>query len=514
MINYYKNFNLNYISSFLLIIFPISLVAGSFIAEISMNSLSLIFLYKIFRNKNFNIFKKNFFLIFIIFYVIILVSVIFSNYIEAIFFKNFFYFRYILFTFAIVYLLKENNKLYLLVYKVLCAIFLILSIDGLVQFFFDHNILGDPKIRPDRLTGLFGDKMILGSYLSRILPLIVGLFFYNLLVLNKKQKILGIFIIFISFITIFLSGERMPLISIIFYFISLIVFININKKIKLLFFSTIFSSIIIVLVLSPTIFDRHIKQTIDQVNFNFDKKNFFSNFLFYDRTYTTAINGFLDKKIIGHGAKSFRYFCKEARYVDKLPMKYEQYSIGGLIDAKKGFITKIFFKQGDVVKRGDPIFNYITGGSEKSFIIKEKLFPNEFYFSRIKLPPANEQNKYKPLNLNHIGLDFYYKKNGCTTHPHNFYIQLLSETGLVGFFTIFSIFIYLIFLVLKNYFFSFQKKQKKNLMTNFQICLIFGFITTLLPFVPNGNFFNNWISMIIFYPVGFYLSTLINKNKL
>ena len=90
MINYYKNFNLNYISSFLLIIFPISLVAGSFIAEISMNSLSLIFLYKIFRNKNFNIFKKNFFLIFIIFYVIILVSVIFSNYIEAIFFKNFF----------------------------------------------------------------------------------------------------------------------------------------------------------------------------------------------------------------------------------------------------------------------------------------------------------------------------------------------------------------------------------------------------------------------------------------
>jgi len=514
MINYYKNFNLNYISSFLLIIFPISLVAGSFIAEISMNSLSLIFLYKIFRNKNFNIFKKNFFLIFIIFYVIILVSVIFSNYIEAIFFKNFFYFRYILFTFAIVYLLKENNKLYLLVYKVLCAVFLILSIDGLVQFFFDHNILGDPKIRPDRLTGLFGDKMILGSYLSRILPLIVGLFFYNLLVLNKKQKILGIFIIFISFITIFLSGERMPLISIIFYFISLIVFINISKKIKLLFFSIIFSSITIVLVLSPTIFDRHIKQTIDQVNFNFDKKNFFSNFLFYDRTYTTAINGFLDKKIIGHGAKSFRYFCKEARYVDKLPMKYEQYSIGGLIDAKKGFITKIFFKKDNLVRSGDPVFNYKINGIEKTFFVQDKIFPKEFYFSRIKLPPANEQNKYKPLNLNHIGLDFYYKKNGCTTHPHNFYIQLLSETGLVGFFTIFSIFIYLIFLVLKNYFFSFQKKQKKNLMTNFQICLIFGFITTLLPFVPNGNFFNNWISMIIFYPVGFYLSTLVNKNKL
>ena len=135
MINYYKNFSLNYISSFLLIIFPISLVAGSFIAEISMNSLSLIFLYKIFKNKNFNIFKTNFFLIFIIFYLIILASVIFSNYIEAIFFKNFFYFRYILFTFAIVYLLKEKNNLYLVVYKVLSIVFLILSVDGFIQFF-------------------------------------------------------------------------------------------------------------------------------------------------------------------------------------------------------------------------------------------------------------------------------------------------------------------------------------------------------------------------------------------
>ena len=513
MINYLKDFNLNYISSFLLIIFPISLVAGSFVAEISMNGLSIIFLYKFFKNKNFNFFRTNFFLVFLFFYIIILISVIFSNYTEEILFKNFFYFRYILFTFAIVYLLKENNNLYLVVYKVLSVVFLTLSIDGFIQFFFDYNILGNPKIRPDRLTGLFGDKMILGSYLFRILPLIVGLFFFNIEALNKRQKILGIFIIFISFITIFLSGERMPLISIIFYFISLIIFINISKKIKLLFFSIIFSTIIIVLSISPTIFDRHIKQTIDQVNFNFDKKNFFSNFLFYERTYSTAINGFLDRKIIGHGAKSFRYFCKEARYVDKLPMSFKEYIVGDLLDGKEGFISKIFFKKGDLVRSGDPVFNYKINGIEETFFIQDKTLPKEFYFLRIKLPPVNEQNKLKPLQLFNIILEINYKQNGCTTHPHNFYIQLLSETGIIGFITIFSIFIYLIFLVLRNYFFSFQKKQK-NLMTNFQICLIVGFITTLLPVIPNGNFFNNWINMIIFYPVGFYLSTLLNKNKL
>ena len=514
MINYLKELNLNYISSFLLLIFPISLVAGSFVAEISMNGLSIIFLYKILKNRNFNFFRTNFFLVFFFFYIIILISVFFSNYSEEIIFKNFFYFRYILFTFAIVYLLKENNNLYLVVYKVLCVVFLVLSIDGLIQFFFDHNILGNPKIRPDRLTGLFGDKMILGSYLSRILPLIIGLFFYNIESLNIRQRISGIFIIFISFITIFLSGERMPLISIIFYFLSLIIFLNISKKIKLFFFSMIFSTTIIVLILSPTILDRHIKQTMDQVNFNFDEKNFFSNFVFYERTYTTALNGFLDRKIIGQGAKSFRYFCKEARYVDKLSLKYETYPIGSLLGTKNGFITKIFFKKDDLVRTGDPLFNYIIEGTEKTFFTKKKLFPNEFYFLRIKLPPVHEENKLKPIKLNQVGLDFYHKKSGCTTHPHNFYIQLLSETGIIGFVTIFSIFIYLIFLVLKNYLFSFQKKQQKNLMTNFQICLIFGFIATLLPFIPNGNFFNNWISMIMFYPIGFYLSTILNKNKL
>ena len=90
MTNYLKDLNLNYISSFLLIIFPISLVAGSFVAEISMNGLSIIFLYKFFKNKNFNFFRTNFFLVFLFFYIIILISVIFSNYTEEILFKNFF----------------------------------------------------------------------------------------------------------------------------------------------------------------------------------------------------------------------------------------------------------------------------------------------------------------------------------------------------------------------------------------------------------------------------------------
>ena len=39
----------------------------------------------------------------------------------------------------------------------------------------------------------------------------------------------------------------------------------------------------------------------------------------------------------------------------------------------------------------------------------------------------------------------------CMTHPHNFYIQLLAETGIIGFLFLFSALIYVLYTALKQF---------------------------------------------------------------
>ena len=100
----------------------------------------------------------------------------------------------------------------------------------------------------------------------------------------------------------------------------------------------------------------------------------------------------------------------------------------------------------------------------------------------------------------------------CSTHPHNFYIQLLAETGIVGFLFLFTAFIYVILTALKQ-FKSIILKQKRPL-TDYQVCLLAGILITVWPLTPNGNFFNNWLMIAYCLPVGFYLQSIFSKKAI
>ncbi len=118
-----------------------------------------------------------------------------------------FYFRYVLFSLAIFYfceLLNSNkNKRY---FFLLIFCILVLLADSIFQFLKGSNILGFEIIN-GRVSSFFNDELILGSYLVRLMPIILWLIFFFRIDLKKNTFP---FVIFFSlyFITIYLSGGR------------------------------------------------------------------------------------------------------------------------------------------------------------------------------------------------------------------------------------------------------------------------------------------------------------------
>ncbi len=97
----------------------------------------------------------------------------------------------------------------------------------------------------------------------------------------------------------------------------------------------------------------------------------------------------------------------------------------------------------------------------------------------------------------------------CSTHPHNFYLQLLAETGLIGF--MFLTFFYL--WVVRQYFIKIYKLFKKKQIDLTKYFLLSSLIIIFLPISPSGNFFNNWVASNYSFSLGLLLFFLNFNNK-
>ena len=99
---------------------------------------------------------------------------------------------------------------------------------------------------------------------------------------------------------------------------------------------------------------------------------------------------------------------------------------------------------------------------------------------------------------------------GCSTHPHSYYLQILSETGVIGFLPFFSFYIFILykFLRFKLSYFNYNFNY-----INSKIFIYGAILINFFPLIPSGNFFNNWISIIMYIPIGFFLYFEKHPNK-
>ena len=98
----------------------------------------------------------------------------------------------------------------------------------------------------------------------------------------------------------------------------------------------------------------------------------------------------------------------------------------------------------------------------------------------------------------------------CSSHPHNTYIQIMSDIGLFGVLVIIIIFMYIVYVNFK----ILLIKNPSTIVKSFYV-LNLGIIINLMPFIPSGSFFNNWINLMLYFPLGiwFYLFYHIRKSK-
>ena len=94
-----------------------------------------------------------------------------------------------------------------------------------------------------------------------------------------------------------------------------------------------------------------------------------------------------------------------------------------------------------------------------------------------------------------------HKEYYCLTHPHQVYIEMLSEHGIIGTIIILSIFFYLAFRIIRKIIDSKNYVQAG--------CLVFLLIN-FVPILPSGSFFNNY--NLTLFMLNFSIMYAINKE--
>ena len=151
--------------------------------------------------------------------------------------------------------------------------------------------------------------------------------------------------------------------------------------------------------------------------------------------------------------------------------------------------------------------------SQNKFFLPDEYQKNNFYF----LSAQHQNFIYTGMNIfkknKFLGTgpksyryvcknkDYAVNKLSCNTHPHNYYLQILIETGMLGFIFLILIYLYIIYRSCLN----FIKLLKNQYFDLSEVIILSFYFVQLWPIMQHGNIFNNWNSITLFLPMAFFL---------
>ena len=169
-------------------------------------------------------------------------------------------------------------------------------------------------------------------------------------------------------------------------------------------------------------------------------------------------------------------------------------------------------------------YKFINFGNQISSITK-LIIKKDFYNKNAPLYFVEFRSFYHTWQLNkYLGggiknFRYYCRKRAdvkfntrskCNMHPHNYYLEILTETGIVGFFLLVTIFSTIIIISLKNDSLFNQKKSKEVRQI---IPLLILFFKEVFPIKSTGSFFTTGNTTYLFILMGLLVG-LVRKEKL
>ena len=294
------------LTSSLLLLFPIFLIAGNFLINSFYILISILSILNLNHNKDF--FKSNIFYLLIFFLIYLSINLLFSINFTNSFPRVIKFFLIILFIKEILNFNNREEFYFEKITKFWTILFFVVTIDIIFELIFGFNTLGFKSYLEGRVASFFGNELVVGTFYH-----FFSLFVLSFFVKNNSSNFLMISLILLIICISFMIGERANFIRLFFsisIFTFLILKINYVKKIIIICLT--------LLILGTTFYlnDSLKKRYYNQISVIYSVdgfKKFFKESQYGAHQYT-AYEIFKDNVFFGVGLKNFREESKKDIY--------------------------------------------------------------------------------------------------------------------------------------------------------------------------------------------------------